>query len=326
MPLWQEYLLKLLNIMTDFPPRKVFIFTFILLIAYLTLDFYLKSKRYFPQLNFNWSNITIINTFKNIQIDSLGINYLSVKNNTQIDVDRLDFQNTFSINNKYYFRCKTIKVKDDNLIFSGGYWINTLPKTISNNVTLEEIDLPLIQNGDINVCMIGDSQLTYKTGKFTRQKLYSNLKNITFVGNEKDLYAYPYCATTLNNTSNLLETFDRIPNADIYIIYLGAHEKNIELFKKNITNIINRLNNKNKRLLLVIPPKYKNPNKKGIYQAVKNIYINYESNPNVEVINLSELTEESSRILLPDGIHLNKYGHQLFIEILTNQLKKYEGK
>lgn len=310
--------------MNSFPGFKTYVVTFLVLIIYLCIDFYGRANTMFFQLNYNWDEATTIARINDVYVDSISMNYLIIKTESSIDSSFLEHKFTFNIGEKHFFRAKRIKQFDDSIVFSGGFWLNSMPSQSAFYTNLEVVNLSVVQKGEIRVCMIGDSQLTYRTGKFTRKSLFLELNNIRFVGETSDLYGFPYNATTLNNTQKIIDGgINIIPQAEIYILFLGAHEKDINKMEENLRIIVCELLNRQGEVVLVTPPRYTNSNKLGFSESIRRLYLEYTGNRKVKIIDLYNQIEDPSSYLISDGIHLNKMGHELLTDLISTRIKEY---
>ena len=307
--------------MNSLPSNRVIIFTFIVIIVYSIIDFCIKGKNLFFQLNYNWDEVKKIQVIKNIKIDSLSYNFLRINNENVNKLIELSVNNSFSIDDKYYFRCVSIRKTDKYINFHGLYWINTIPTEFNQSSKLTILELPIIQKGKRTVCMIGDSQLNWLEGKYTRKNIFKKSRNIKFVGNYKDVFGFPYQAEILNNTKTLLDNITKVPNSDTYVLFIGAHESARYNIEDNLNKIIFFLLSKRSNLILIVPPNYTNSNLLKKEEVIKRVYLEYKGHPKVKIIDLSEMLDSPDLFLMNDGIHLNLFGHQILTSYLIDALK-----
>lgn len=306
--------------MSKFPSKNTYSITLLVLLAFLTLDFILDANNLFFQLNYSWDKEKTITKNIEITIDSLSYDYLSFKKG-DIDINKLNEKYTFCLNDKYYYRCVRILDKNNVIRLIGGFWINNRPKKTEikgKRFVLKQVELPIQQSGKKTVCMIGDSQITWLYGKNTRKEIYESNKDIKFVGDLMDLYGFPYQSDIFNNSQKVLNTIKSIPKAEIYIIFLGAHETTVKETIDNIISIIDILTKRNSKTILVNPPKYLNENKTTINENFSEIINLVHKNKLVSVIDLSTILKTPEQFLLSDGIHLNKSGHSILTEQILN--------
>ena len=306
--------------MSKFPSNRVLVLTASAILIYLVFDFRIKGKRDFFQLNYDWNSKEILESIKNIKIDSVSYDFLKLDITNTTNNFKLNTDNSYSISNIHYFRCASIKEQEKKIIFSGVYWINSIPNNIDLN-ELEVLNLPIIQKGTKRICMIGDSQLTWLAGKYTRKNILKKVKNINFVGNHKDVFGYPYQSELLNNSKKIVENITELPKADVYILFIGAHEPHDTNTGDNINKIINVILKNKSELILIIPQsisKYLTDK----HKIIKNTYLQYEAKSNVKIIDLSLIRSKPNLFLMNDKVHLNLFGHETLTKYLIDALKK----
>jgi lysophospholipase L1-like esterase len=309
--------------MSKFPSIKVITYTLVAIVIYLSLDFYLKGEKTFFQLNYNWDAIELINDYQITKIDTISYNYLSLASKGVPDSD-FNSNYTCSLDGTHYFRYASLDKSKSHLTFRGVYWINSTPGQEENINSISTVQLPLIQKGDHTVCMIGDSQLTWQYGRYTRKDVIAKRKNIKFIGNELDVIGYPYQATLLNNSQKIVEQLSAIPTAKTYVLFIGAHEVGVNHVEKNLDTIISHLLDKQASLVLVIPPTYKNKDYLPNQLMIKKTYLEFKEHAQVKIIDLSKHITDKEECFLPDGIHLNSLGHHVLTKSLIKTLKDLE--
>ncbi|ASO04883.1 hypothetical protein [Arenibacter algicola] len=306
--------------MSYFPSNKTIIFTQIVIMVYLTIDFQINGKRDFFQLNYDWNSIRELNNIADIKIDSVSYNFLNIElDSTKIDTS-LNTNNSYCINDKYYFRSALIRKAQKKINFHGVYWINDIPTNTNELVNLSIIDLPINQNGERTVCMIGDSQLNWLEGKHTRKDIANKIRDIKFVGHYKDVFGYPHQAFTLNNSNKIVNNLKELPYSQTYVLFIGAHESVNFNTEYNIEKIVSFLLNKNSHLILIIPPNFEGKDTKNIHKIIKSCYLQYRQMPNVKIIDLSKIIDNPDLFLMKDRIHLNLSGHNILTKYLIDAL------
>jgi hypothetical protein len=310
--------------MSKFPLIRTYIFTFLVILGYLCVDFYLNGYKEFFQLNYDWSNKKKEHLIKNVKVDTISHNYLKIKVQTTLgQEEKFNPNYTFSLHDKFVFRSVAVDVNKNEIIFRGVFWINFLPEEKMKETSLSIIELPLIQKGDQKIMMIGDSQLTWREGKFTRKKISKKIKKVKFVGSEKDVFGYPYESKLLSNTKTLVKDIDGIEKADTYILFLGAHEQDLKNASKRLEIIIKNLLRGESKLILISPPNYMNKTKEGVLKIFEKTYTKYSNNPKVVILNLGDKNNYNpQKVLAKDGIHLNTLGHEVLTNDLIQILKK----
>ena len=294
--------------MNKFPSNFSLVITGVLMIFILSLDFIKHAKENFFQLNYNWDYVSLLKEYKDDKIDSLSHEYLKIRVDSNYNFNT---ENTYCLNNTYYFNTTNIHTHDSFIEFTGLNWINNIPNSNVNLYSFDKVVLPIIQKGSYKVCMIGDSQISWLDGKYTRKNIHKELNDVTFVGSKKDVFGFPYEASILNSTEDILKNIDLLPEADSYILFIGAHEKKDNTVNnlKYITDFLCRKGN-----LIVVLPYFNNAHKNTLASSISNLFTEIKDNPNIKLIHLKDIV--SDKDLLKDGIHLNLSGHN----ILTNQL------
>ncbi|MBW2961521.1 hypothetical protein [Mesonia aestuariivivens] len=239
-------------------PKKFIWLTFFALIIYLTVDFLEKRKENFWQFNYDFDAIKIEQKLGEVKIDSLSTDYLALY--TSKDITSIDDNSLQLVQNKkaYYFNYENAYIENGLIKFTGGFWILNQPKP-SHKFTANIIDLPLIQSGNIKINIITDSQLLWQGGRSFRKWLKEKNNDLYFVGEQTDLYGYPYNGGILANSKKILKKTDQIPKADVYLVSLGTHEKLLNIKDKTFgfQSLVNDLKYKNpqaKIFIINLPP------------------------------------------------------------------------
>ena len=308
--------------MKNFPSNKVIIGSIVTVIVYLTVDFYYKGHRDFFQLNYDWDALSKIKTYNGFTLDSTSYNFVKISYSNETDIDQLNSDDTFAVNDTYYFRCAYLEVHNNEIEFKGVHWINSMPKTEFEHVKFSIVNLDLKQKGDKTVCFLGDSQFTWLDGKYTRKEISKKIRNIKFVGNHKDVFGYPYEATLLNNTKLVLKEIDNIPLASIYVVFIGAHEDGIPNTSLNLISIIQKLTDLGSEVIFIKPPIYLNETKKRTNIEIEKAYEHLIGKSNVKIIDISEILTDTNEYLQDDGIHINAQGQQILVDELIETLNK----
>ncbi|WP_299363764.1 hypothetical protein [Winogradskyella sp.] len=307
--------------MNNLPSNKVIFITVVSILIYLVIDFQIKGRKAFFQLNYDWSSLKVLEKYKDVEMDSVSYDFLSLKTNSKISTKSMSIYDTFSLNNKYYFRSSSITNTKNIIEFRGLYWINIRPKIDEHIYEFSIVDLGLKQQGSNSVCMIGDSQLTWLDLKYIRKDINHKLKHVNFVGNYSDVFGYKYNVKLLNNSDLIFREIDNIPKSDTYIFFIGAHEKNVKNSSKNINGILNKLLSYESKVILVSPPAYLQPDLEVIEKELKSIYSRFKSNSNVLIIDLDKQLANQANVFMEDGIHLNKLGREILTANLIESLK-----
>ena len=314
--------------MRNFPSKKAIIFTLAAVISYLTVDFIINIREDFFQLNYDWKSKKIIKSIEGIELDTLSYSVikLNLPGNIKQLEEKLSTNYSFALNDRYYFRCNSIRKIGNKIDFNGVFWINDTPKSSFRPDELSIIDMPLLQEGNWTICMLGDSQITWREGKYTRKNIVKNIRDIRFIGDNVDVFGYPHQASTLNNTHTISNHLEDLPNAETYILFVGAHETDHLETGKNLETIVSFLLNKVNHIVLVVPPARKTKKNDRVLQIIRSTYLKYEENDKVKIIDLSKELSSPDPFLMSDGIHLNRSGHERLTKLLIDALKQHEDK
>ena len=162
----------------------------------------------------------------------------------------------------------------------------------------------MIQKKGTTVAMIGDSQMGWREGKYTRKWLSEELK-VHFLGNQNDIFGYPYFFSNNYSSQNLLEDNLYFVDAKIIILYLGLRE-NKESFYSNLRAFVDL--NKGKEIILIQYSTDENSLEKMI-------------NTNANTIHSLDISKyDKTKYYFSDGKHLNYEGHKQLAKDLILKL------
>ncbi len=301
--------------------NKILWITFSVLVAYLIFDFYKKLEDNFWQFNYAWEQEKII---EEIELDSI----------TEINYDYIEFSTSeklssnFETNNalkltkdkqEYYFLYNSLQKSPNKAKFTSGFWLLEKPDGIKQ-AKLQLVNLPLKQEGDIKICTIVDSHLLWRGGRFFRKDMFEANKNLSFVGNKKDVFGFPYVGENLSNTTKVLNK--NIPKADYYIILLGQHD-NINDFKNNFEKLNNKITNiapQSNIIWLTVPTNY---TKNKSHLEINKFLNNKNEKGNVEIVNFSNFVNlEDKDKMNKDSIHYSRDTYKKVAEFLSKKINK----
>ncbi|MGB3606475.1 MAG: hypothetical protein WA775_09485 [Psychroserpens sp.] len=273
-----------------------------LLFCYLSFDFITSAKEDFFIINYNWEHFQSRPCGKAKVID-YDINTLKIELQKPYSFDN---QKTYVVNSEYYFRAERIDIKDDLVNFIGIYWINEYPRNLEGIIDLAEGDLTLLQQTGVKIAMIGDSQMGWREGKYTRKWIAEHLK-VHFIGNQYDVFGYPYFFSNTYESQRILLENLKYSNAEVIILYLGLREA-IEPFIRNI----NEFSSLNKEKQIIIISSF-------LEENASNQMISIYDSKNVYLISISQY--DKKEYFFNDGNHLNYVGHKKLGEALISKLK-----
>lgn len=306
------------------PRKSVFIITWFLILVYLVLDFYLKADRTFLPLNYTWKELTLIETIEDVTIDTVSLDYLRINSPN----DLINKTNTFclELERPHYFRTTSVKKTDSTVAFIGLKWLNGTPNLNTREITLQIVDLPLKQKGNITVTTIGDSQMLWRDGREFRKNLSMKNKSLYFKGENRDVYGYPCEAEIFVTTKKIEENIKDIKAVQNYILFFGAHDKNKtkEEITESVRNIFKTLSLRKKTqkvLVITLPPSpvltFEEHNKKfnNILKKCANDY------KKIVIVDLYKQLSFKKEYLRKDNVHLNKYGHNILSKLILKSLE-----
>ncbi len=269
-----------------------------LLFCYLSFDFISDRKKDFFILNYNWENL------KNQTIGDVNVvDYMVKSLNIEIkDFFPVNNQNTFVINDTYYFRAVRIDRQVDQLNFIGVHWINEYPRNLNGTIKLGRSNLQLVQNSGTKITMIGDSQMGWREGKYTRKWIAEKMK-VHFIGNRHDVFGYPYYFENNYTLQNVLQSNLNLDETEVVILYLGLHENPRDLHQ-NLKEFVTL--NSEKEVIII--DSFLDDNSIESIDAKK-----------VHYLDISHYNKR--KYFSNDGIHLNYDGHKKLTQQLIAKLK-----
>ncbi|AUP79390.1 SGNH/GDSL hydrolase family protein [Flavivirga eckloniae] len=304
------------------PGKKVFRITWLIILIFLLGDFILKADKTFLSLNYLWEDMILIETYENIEIDSISTDYLKIK----LSSEGINVNHTFALNDNepHYFRATSIKKKDSIIIFSGIKWLNGHPESVKRTI-FQIVDLPIKQTGSVTVTTIGDSQMLWRAGREFRKNLSLKSKDIVFKGKERDVYGYASEAKTFNTIKKVIKSVYNIEDTQNYILFIGAHDRKNDKVTLNqgicqIYEILSSRKSTQKIIVITLPPSSNDTLEaynKSFNSILKKCSHHYES---VFIIDLYEYLLDKQGYLQEDGVHLNEYGHKLLSKLILETL------
>ncbi len=309
---------------------KVYIFIFLIISIILFVDFKKNLKRDFYQLGFDWQGVEVVQDYGKINIDSMAHNILVVKseNNLSEKIQSEKYTYELDVGNKiHYFRCSSIQTNNKRIFLRSGVWLTTFPSNSISKGKLRALHIPLKKEFQQSVCFIGDSHICWKSAKALRKNLYPYLE-MNFLGNNVDLFGYPFVGSEKAKVKMLLNNSKEIPEADYYLIFLGAQDFNNNIDYAKVENdfkkLINDLRQKklNTKLILVTLPR-STSKKRNQYNMNLNEYFRSLKSNNINIIDLQQYLDDNkiNNYLYIDGIHLNERGYYYLNKLIRNSIK-----
>lgn len=284
-------------------PNNITLFIVIgLLFCYLSFDFIADAKQDFFILNYDWEHFKS-RPIGEVRIIDYQVNILKIKLDKYYPFNN---QKTYVIDNEHYFRAEKIEINDGKVNFIGVYWINEYPRNLEGTMHMSEGDLTLLQQTGTKVAMIGDSQMGWREGKYTRKWIAEKLK-VHFIGDQYDVFGYPYFLSNNYNSLSILQDSLNYSDAEVIILYLDLRE-NAETFSRNIRKFSSL--NKEKKIILI----HQFSDEKTLEKT-----INRDDSKNVHFINITRY--DKNKYFFSDQKHLNYAGHKKLVKKLISKLK-----
>lgn len=277
--------------------HKILAFISALLFCYLSIDFIRSAKDDFFFLNYDWDHLQA-KEIGWLNLVDYEVNTLSATSSANLPLSN---QQTYQIDSCNYFRAERIDHQAETIIFRGIHWINEYPRYVPEKFLLNEVDLPLIQKKGTKIAMIGDSQMVWREGKYTRKWIAKQL-NVQFIGEQLDVFGFPYIS---QNTFTSLQTDSIQKLEDTKVLILFANWKS-----ENLLKLLNRFKGKNVIIVNVICVTLENstPTKP-------------EPNENFKIINLYDYDKELH--FFEGTNYLNYSGHVRLTEDVILNLKAF---
>jgi hypothetical protein len=292
----------------------------------MLIDFGLKGYRDFPQLNFDWDKTEVVKDYGMCEVLSIAHNMVSFR--FKKDLNELNSNNTLRIKTStgkvFYFRYEYKMVKEGDMQLRGGVWLTQNPKNIDrSNISVSEINVPMVQNGNIDVCFIGFSDNRWSGFRSLRKDLKQQNQDINFIGSKQDVYGYAYEPAQINKELGyLVEYLDQFPKSDIYILFFETLDisQNREVWEY----LVKGLSKKGKKIYLNTWPELKESQKNIEIQKINLLLSEIAvSNDKVEILELNGRNDIGATLLDNGQYFLDNFGYQFYKKEI---LEHIEGK
>lgn len=298
----------------------------ILLAVFSTQRYATKLNSKLIQTKFDWNKEVEINLFKNLEVDSISYNYLKVKG---LDAAyQPDNQNTFSLNEengqKYYFRFINFDQNGDEAIFWAIEWLTGVPDFPENKVSITESNIPLEINKGKSVVTIGNELLVKDEAKYFRRRIASII-DVNFEGRAKDVFNYKHEAVYSEDWQLKFSDVKSIPEGDIYILF-GGFPNEVELndsLENQLNSFLKELANRTstEKIIWILLPNVKDE-KENLRRSEINQFLRTLKDEKLELLEANSIfQEERNEYVMPDSIHLNKYGYEKLANETVELLK-----
>ncbi|MFK5878233.1 MAG: GDSL-type esterase/lipase family protein [Flavobacteriaceae bacterium] len=196
--------------------------------------------------------------------------------------------------------------------------------------TIDIVNIPFIQHGKIKICTIGDSQTWWGFAGKLRKEMNNINGNILFVGNRQDAFGYPHEGEGGNNTKQVLNRLNKVPQADYYTLLLGTNDYkgSLDESKKNIIKITSTLLMKytSSKIVYITPLPTINKERDNFNTKLKNkLVVEFKNNDKIDIIDVGQVYRENpdwaEAYLTGDGLHQNVKGVELMAYTISSYFK-----
>lgn len=312
----------------NLPSKSAIVFIWVILMIYLGYNFFKKPNEILFQMNYDWENVTLIDSIGTIDIDSVSFDYFGFKNNLS-HTTTLSPNHTYKLGTPkttYYFRTSEVQIEDEKIKFSGVRWINGYPDNLLKNGRFEVINLPLKENGSKTVVTIGDSEIIWQEARDLRKKLHVKNQELVFLGSKKDINGFSHEASIYATAKKILQNLNNVPQAETYILFFGAQDKetDLALLKTDICAIFNQLakREKTQKIMVVSLPPSNVPAFEKFNIAYNELLVQcIASSEKSVLIPLYDRLKHEDDYLTNDGVHMNEKGYSQLVKLLDQALK-----
>lgn len=199
-------------------------------------EYFEKSK--FRLINFSHNSITLEAT------------KFSLKPNTTYEIK---FKNS---SDAYVFAYDRVDMSKEEIVLNGVVWYFKKPLEEPQEVLVSQIGLKEKHSGEIKVAMLTEQLgCCLMFGKQMRYLWNKKNHNISFLGNENDIYSYPFYGGENITSEGVMNLSRSIQKADVYMVWTGRNENNTEALINNLKTTFKNLSsaNPNAQFLLLFP-------------------------------------------------------------------------
>lgn len=197
-----------------------------------------------------------------------------------------------------------------------------------SNTQVNTFEQVLKQQQPITVSTIGDSRFISFGGSVIRKAINDKvITNVSFVGSLQDDYGFNHDAVGGDNSSQLMERYNNIPQADIYVILFGTNDlwrEDIAVPLQTLTFIIqDKLSEGSKVFYCKQTPRndYKDAYHIELDQAVIKRFGNIENFTAVDTRTpLLYRNGVFNTSLYDDHVHPNNKGGEIIGQTIANQI------
>ncbi len=280
-----------------------------LLLGYLTQNFIVKESNNYLSLNYEWSNLRVLNSFGDVVLDSVSDNFLSIKLINKIKFNPINTYRLESEDDTFYFRYIYSLVNNDKLYFKGLVWLNKEPNLNNLTYNFSEIDLPIKKVKGINIVTIGDELMYMNEAKYFRKEI-KRREQVNFLGDKKDIYGFNFIGNKIITYKDLNTSFKSIPKAHYFVIMMNPRKPNDIAFK-NLNDLVLNINSKylKSKIIIITAPVYKETPVSVINFNKKIIRLSIENNK-VTSIDLKAIETETPNFYRDNINEISKKGYE----------------
>ena len=311
--------------MNFFPSNKILLVSLLLVTAWFGINFAIKAKTQFFQLNYDWDNEIEIASKGVVEVDSVSFNYLRFFSESKINTSP---QNTYKLITKegvYYFRYDYALMKNATTQIKGVEWVTDIPDIYTVEGEIIEVKLSLVQGEGESIVTIGDYRLRQGEAKYFRRFLGEMLP-LVFKGRFHDVFNYPHEAIDANTSKTLTSQIKEIPIANNYVLFFGSNDTLMtpEEISENAIRIIENIHKKKepKRVFVILLPRSPNIEYNNFTSKYNRIIVEAIGSLEVEVINTETLFSKNiKKYLREDGESISKDGYYKLASEIANKIK-----
>lgn len=231
------------------------VFTILVIISISDFYFSVKKENFF-RFKYDLSKTEYLEQYKfrltNFSHNSITLKKtkFSLKPHTTYEIK---FKNT---DETYIFAYDKMDSSKENIDLNGVVWYFKQPLEEPQEVIISKVKLLEKQPGKVKIAMITEQLgCCLMFGKQMRYLWNKKNHDISFLGNEKDVYSYPFYGGENITSEEIRNLSKNINKADIYVIWTGRNENNTEILINNLKIAFEYLSsvNPNAQFILLFP-------------------------------------------------------------------------
>lgn len=314
--------------------NKNIIVIYCLLLVFLCIDFYNKKEILLGQLKYQFANESIAFNLNKTLVTELKNNSITLLTNKKIhslpkEIRTLKLKNN---DEDFYFKFDTYYIENNKISFKGGFWLMNIPKVTNTPFEACIVKLPLSMRYGVKTAVISDSQLLWRGGKSFIKELYNENKKIELVGENEDVYGYPYTGGIMYNFQLAITNFTIIPESHLYIICLGTDSSTIDMSKTVddyllLLKYLKKRNPDSKTIIINLPKsriKKRDDFNKRFNQNIKSALFCKE---HIRIVDFYTITkEEGFKSAYVDNNHFKSYVYKQLVTQVNLEINELDIK